>query len=333
MDKRRNHIIFWVVFFVFHYLLNFLATRSYLPTQILAVRITLMNITVLLSFYFFIKYVLPETLLKSNYFLLLTSIIVSITITFSLNYTIFFMLHIALPHFFDKPPSINRNFSFAIISIQQSLNLAFPFYIIQNYIKKEYEKFLIQERFNVLNNTIQYAELSGLKNQINPHFFYNILNFLYSQSLSFSGNLSKSILKLSEIMRYTVRESDEQGKKSLEEGIIFIKNYIELEDCENNYYPPIQFEVTGNPKFRRVNPLSFQPFLNLSFTLGNPFGFYLNIKANQIFLSSSFIKDDEIEIASILEEYNKLKQKISNTIDCSINFENNHYYVQMNVIS
>jgi len=85
------------------------------------------------------------------------------------------------------------------------------------------------------------AELSLLKTQINPHFFFNTLNNLYALTIKNSKQAPEVILKLSEMMRYTIYE----GKKdivSLEEEIIYLKNYIELHKIRYQKNVAIQFK-------------------------------------------------------------------------------------------
>ncbi|AXT20823.1 GHKL domain-containing protein [Flavobacteriaceae bacterium AU392] len=87
------------------------------------------------------------------------------------------------------------------------------------------------------------AELSLLKTQVNPHFFFNTLNNLYALTIKNSKQAPEVILKLSEMMRYTIYE----GKKDtvpLKEEIIYLENYIELHKIRYHKSVMIQFEHT-----------------------------------------------------------------------------------------
>lgn len=71
------------------------------------------------------------------------------------------------------------------------------------------------------------AELTLLKNQIDPHFFFNTLNNLYGLAVEKSDQAPAMILKLSDIMRYIIYE----GKAdfvSLKNEVDYLDDYIEL---------------------------------------------------------------------------------------------------------
>jgi len=71
------------------------------------------------------------------------------------------------------------------------------------------------------------TELSLLKAQINPHFFFNTLNNLYALTIKNSEKAPEVILKLSDMMRYTIYEGEKESVK-LQDEIEYLKNYIEL---------------------------------------------------------------------------------------------------------
>jgi len=71
------------------------------------------------------------------------------------------------------------------------------------------------------------AELTSLKNQINPHFFFNTLNNLYGLAVEKSDQAPAMILKLSDIMRYTIYEGREEYVP-LGEEVTYLEDYIYL---------------------------------------------------------------------------------------------------------
>ena len=72
-----------------------------------------------------------------------------------------------------------------------------------------------------------YTELAFLKHQISPHFFMNTLNNIHALVDINAQKAKNAIIKLSNLMRYLLYESDVQ-KVSLKKEIQFIESYIEL---------------------------------------------------------------------------------------------------------
>lgn len=72
------------------------------------------------------------------------------------------------------------------------------------------------------------AELSLLQSQLSPHFLFNTLNNLYGISISEHEKIPGLLLKLSELLRYTVYETAHPFIP-LSEEIKYISNYIAFE--------------------------------------------------------------------------------------------------------
>ncbi len=98
------------------------------------------------------------------------------------------------------------------------------------------------------------TELDLLKQQINPHFFFNTLNNLYALSLKKSDQTSEVILQLSELMRYVIYKGKEQ-EVSITEEINYIKDYANLQLIRLKKEIDFRFtESVSNPKLQ-VPPL------------------------------------------------------------------------------
>lgn len=71
-------------------------------------------------------------------------------------------------------------------------------------------------------------ELIFLKAQVSPHFLFNTMNNLYGLAVVKSDNLPHLMLKLSNLLRYSLYDTN-QKYVGLEKEINYIKNYVELE--------------------------------------------------------------------------------------------------------
>lgn len=87
-------------------------------------------------------------------------------------------------------------------------------------------KVQIEKKYEKLQQEAMRSQINALTNQINPHFFFNSLNSLYS--LVFTGDKEKSlqyITKMSEVFRY-ILQSDEKRLVPLREEMDFLHTYL-----------------------------------------------------------------------------------------------------------
>lgn len=111
------------------------------------------------------------------------------------------------------------------------------------------------------------AELSFLKSQINPHFLYNTLNYIYSLALPVSDKLAEAVIRLSDLMRYTLTESPD-GKVSLLKEVDYLESYVELFRMRFDPLFYVNFEVEGVTEQQRMAPLLLISFLENAFKHG-----------------------------------------------------------------
>ena len=80
-----------------------------------------------------------------------------------------------------------------------------------------------------LKTLIKEIELSALKSQINPHFLFNSLNSVSSLTITSPTKAQDMIIKLSEYLRYSLSNKDEQIT-TLTTEVENIKLYLEIEE-------------------------------------------------------------------------------------------------------
>lgn len=162
------------------------------------------------------------------------------------------------------------------------------------------------KRQKEIENENRITELNFLKAQLNPHFFFNSLNTIYSLSISKSEKTSEAILNLSELMRYMLIDKKDNSinrKVKLNDEINYITNYIELQKLRITHNNNIHFSVSGNTNNIQIYPLLFISFIENAFKFGiHP------------------INESTIEIAFIIKD-NYLKFNVIN--DC--HFQKNSY--------
>lgn len=111
------------------------------------------------------------------------------------------------------------------------------------------------------------TELSMLKSQIHPHFFFNTLNNIYALTEVGSPDASKALLRLSRLMRYVIYESDEETT-TLSREIEFLKNYIDLMRLRINSKVKLDVHFPTGFDDMQIHPLLFISFIENAFKYG-----------------------------------------------------------------
>ncbi|WP_235299592.1 sensor histidine kinase [Portibacter marinus] len=98
------------------------------------------------------------------------------------------------------------------------------------------------------------AELSLLKQQINPHFFFNTLNNLYALSLEKSDLTPETILKLSKLMRFVIYKGAEEYVR-VEDEVNYLKDYIDLQKLRLNTPFELKMDIKVENDAQPIPPL------------------------------------------------------------------------------
>ncbi|MEL6942005.1 MAG: histidine kinase [Bacteroidota bacterium] len=111
------------------------------------------------------------------------------------------------------------------------------------------------------------AELLHLKSQVNPHFFFNTLNNLYGLVEKDSQRAQQLILKLSDMMRYSIYEGQNDWV-TLGEEIEYLQHYIELHQMRYHKTIDVQFDINVEDQSVKIMPLLFIILLENAFKHG-----------------------------------------------------------------
>ena len=103
------------------------------------------------------------------------------------------------------------------------------------------------------------TELKYLKNQINPHFLFNMLNNANVLIKRNPVEASEVLFKLEDLLRYQINESSHE-RVLLVSDIHFLNDYLNLEKIRRDHF---QFKMVqkGNLESIRIQPLLFIPFV------------------------------------------------------------------------
>jgi sensor histidine kinase YesM len=182
------------------------------------------------------------------------------------NIVLFILLNFYVSYFFEggQHPNI-------LAEVVAEFILVLIFLIISTLLKVMRDSITLQDvelRMKEMEKQKVEAELKALKMQVNPHFFFNTLNSLYSLSLDKSDKAPELILKLSDLMRYVIYESKDD-LVAIEKQLEFLQSYVYLERLRSPEYLKVNFNVEGENLDLRVAPLLFIAFIENAFKHGS----------------------------------------------------------------
>ena len=111
------------------------------------------------------------------------------------------------------------------------------------------------------------VELQLLKAQLHPYFLFNTLNNLYSHTLKTSPKSPEIVMKLSELLRFMIYESN-TPKIPLTREIRLLKDYIALEELRIGSRLDISIAVSGTVENYQIAPFLLLPFVENAFKHG-----------------------------------------------------------------
>ncbi|WP_439699238.1 sensor histidine kinase [Mucilaginibacter sp. AW1-7] len=139
----------------------------------------------------------------------------------------------------------------------------------KNVNEKERLNLVVSKEKAELENKLADVRNAYLQHQINPHLLFNTLNFIYNKVYQNSESASECVFLLAEIMRYSLKEADESGKKLLEMEVEQIDNLIKINRLRYNHPLYINFIVTGRFTGVKIIPLILLTFVENVFKHGN----------------------------------------------------------------
>ena len=258
------HVLTWGVFGMIYYFqpLNW---NIVVPYQ-LWINQSVILLLLVLTFYLNSLVLVPKVLLKNKtglYLLSITAVVIFILILGSyvgkwLN------LHQVMDTVKHGPPRHDRGdhafdfFFIAIIALVIGVSTSIT--AIGKWQKdRQVHQELEQDRVT--------SELSFLKAQINPHFFFNTLNNIYALTLIDGDTSRKAIHQLSRMMRYVLYDT-QNSTTQLSQEIAFIKDYISLMQLRLTDVVKITFDTPAVLKDTAIAPMIFLPFVENAFKHG-----------------------------------------------------------------
>lgn len=103
-----------------------------------------------------------------------------------------------------------------------------------------------------------------LRSQINPHFLFNTLHNIDTLIHDNQDKASKSLVKLSDIMRYMLKEA-KLDFVELNKEIEHLESYLSLEKLRLKNEKFLNFKISGDSKGTKIAPMIIIPFVENAF--------------------------------------------------------------------
>lgn len=250
--KVARHFLFWLVYCTYFYLQS-LPPRTYLEFfKEKTYYIALINLccfapVFITATYVFIFYLLPKTIKKKKYFFFIIGfLLVYITGTFINYFTAQMFLYYTgfFPNTFQhriEMGNYNTRWGMIIAIIAVGITLSKDWYLQQ------------KENLEILSEKTR-SEMQIQKARIHPEFLLRSLDAIYTHAQSDSDKSPSMILNLSDLLSYSLYESD-MKLVPLEKELFEIKHLIALELQNKESLIAIEMHVDGEPCNQYIAPM------------------------------------------------------------------------------
>ncbi|MCK9218952.1 MAG: histidine kinase [Bacteroidales bacterium] len=269
------HLLVWIMLFSMPYMLSLsqsiniqmLLERSWIPLLYYAL-IFYLNYFLLIDRLFFQK--------KFVVYAIVNVAIIAVLIWLNLELKSHFFMHYELNRPQGNPPPKNLFIYTDLISLLVPLAFAIALKISERWIKTE------AERKEAANVKLQ-SELQHLKYQLQPHFFFNSLNNIYSLVDISPEQAKNTIHSLSKLMRYLLYDTNAE-LVSLAREVDFMQKYIALMKLRTSEKTVIHVDFSPVKENIMIAPLLFISLIENAFKYGvsasAPSDIYFTLKHN-----------------------------------------------------
>ncbi len=254
-----SQILFWIGYFTF----NTIRWGSFYSDYAYSFKSNLIEFPFHIALsYIFIFYLLPK-LFNGKVIDFFTLLVISLGLALVLKFLVayYFTSGDVMPEYAGITSTLDLTYATSyllgeiyVIGFVTAIKLAI------DWIKQK--EYLTETNEMLLENELKY-----LRSQIQPHFFFNTLNNLYSLTIDKSDKAPDLILKLSDLMKYFLYETGKEFQ-TLENEISHIKDYIEIEKLRYDENLKVNFNINSKTKKVIVKPLILIPLVENAFKHG-----------------------------------------------------------------
>ncbi len=262
-----KHLLFWIAVYLY-FVLSVTNIRSYGGYQYVFELYGLIVLAQIITAYVCIYILMPKFLNRKKTGLFVFWMLILLLSVFALYQAV--KMHYFDVAYYDTYNEAQKNY--AVESYWKRLSYFSVFvskimlYLTPTALLLMARFYKNQQKFSKLNEQKKIAELTALRNQLNPHFLFNTLNNLYALALEKSDKTPEVIERLSDILDYILYRCKE-NYVPVQKEIELIENYISLEKIRYGGRVAVNFYQTADPNVR-IAPLLLLTFVENAFKHG-----------------------------------------------------------------
>ena len=271
------HVLFWVLIFSY----EAVQTSFTIERTDVLLLFTLREVgTIMLVHYFLAYYAIPTFLLQYRWFYFILCVLVSyVALMGGMYFSLYYLeAHHLVTGYLTRTAAFFLKYDFLttlispdrmynIVGFNLSLVISLLVKITIDFYASTIQKLRLEKENVALEKEKTEFELSFLKAQVNPHFFFNTLNNIYSLIEDKDAFAANIVLKLSDLMRYTLYESN-HTRIPLTRELQFIQDYVNLEKIRHKNHVVIETTFSSAPEGLEIAPLILITFIENAFKHG-----------------------------------------------------------------
>jgi len=253
------HALVWVLLLVIPYVSTDQVFNSLDPASDIKYLLLCVGLSAVLlaTFYFNYFFLIPRYLLVKKYWRYFLFLLLAIAVVLLFSGSLFLFSDFNPGTLAKTNPTIEKIIPVIIINAISLWLLS----IVSSVLLAVYNR-LKQTESEKLS-----AQIASLKSQINPHFLFNTLNNIYATAIDSSPRAADMVDKLSEMMRYTMRDI-QKDFVLLEDEVNYISNFIELQQLRLDKSVKLEYTGLDDIPALRIAPMLLIPFVENAFKHG-----------------------------------------------------------------
>jgi len=260
----KQSVIWLCVFGIYYLFFNYNNTNYSYSISISAV-ITALTFAVTFAFtkYLFPKFLFPRKYLIFALYSFYIFVFASYAIVVIIYAFLFFMFNFSMEMF----PAMSKNFLSIFLLISTITGLICFGEILKFNHQTSIRNGELKYKITETQLELKTQELGFLRSQLNPHFLFNTLNTLYGLSIKQSELTSNAILKLSNLLNYSLYQANKTSVL-LKDEIEHLDEYMEMETLRFRERLEIRRDIAAIPEHFYVPPMLLLTFVENAFKHG-----------------------------------------------------------------